>query len=172
MAGSSPFTIPIWNPFPEKSPSSPAERAASDAPSRSACCTKARRWRSADATRESVDRAVAAMQPLGRIVGYGRRHHARRRGAPVFPGGGREFGGLDILVNNAGEGVFRKVGEMTPEEWHRNIDLNLNGAVLLLARSAGAISNAAAADSSSTFPASPARMPSAAAPDTTPPKRA
>jgi 3-oxoacyl-[acyl-carrier protein] reductase len=31
-------------------------------------------------------------------------------------------------VNNAGEGVFRKVGEMTPEEWRRNIDLNLNGA--------------------------------------------
>ncbi|HXA51400.1 MAG TPA: SDR family oxidoreductase [Candidatus Acidoferrum sp.] len=38
------------------------------------------------------------------------------------------FGGLDILVNNAGEGLFRKVGDMTPEEWHRNIDLNLNGA--------------------------------------------
>jgi 3-oxoacyl-[acyl-carrier protein] reductase len=38
------------------------------------------------------------------------------------------FGGLDILVNNAGQGVFRKVGEMTTEEWHRNIDLNLNGA--------------------------------------------
>jgi NAD(P)-dependent dehydrogenase (short-subunit alcohol dehydrogenase family) len=38
-----------------------------------------------------------------------------------------EFGALDILVNNAGEGVFRKVGEMTAEEWHRNIDLNLNG---------------------------------------------
>ena len=39
----------------------------------------------------------------------------------------RHFGSLDILVNNAGEGLFRKVGEMTPEEWHRNIDLNLNG---------------------------------------------
>jgi NADP-dependent 3-hydroxy acid dehydrogenase YdfG len=30
-------------------------------------------------------------------------------------------------VNNAGEGVFRKVGEMSAEDWHRNIDLNLNG---------------------------------------------
>ena len=40
----------------------------------------------------------------------------------------REFGGADILINNAGEGVFRKVAEMTPEQWHRNIDLNLNGA--------------------------------------------
>ena len=38
-----------------------------------------------------------------------------------------EFGGLDILVNNAGAAVFRKVGDMTPEDWHRNIDLNLNG---------------------------------------------
>ena len=27
---------------------------------------------------------------------------------------------------------------MTPEEWRRNIDLNLNGAILLLARGAGA----------------------------------
>jgi NADP-dependent 3-hydroxy acid dehydrogenase YdfG len=34
---------------------------------------------------------------------------------------------LDVLVNNAGAGVFRKVGEMSPEDWHRNIDLNLNG---------------------------------------------
>jgi NAD(P)-dependent dehydrogenase (short-subunit alcohol dehydrogenase family) len=40
----------------------------------------------------------------------------------------REFGALDILVNNAGAGLYRKVGDMTPEEWHRNIDLNLNGA--------------------------------------------
>jgi NAD(P)-dependent dehydrogenase (short-subunit alcohol dehydrogenase family) len=40
----------------------------------------------------------------------------------------REFGALDILVNNAGAGMYRKVGDMTPEEWHKNIDLNLNGA--------------------------------------------
>jgi NAD(P)-dependent dehydrogenase (short-subunit alcohol dehydrogenase family) len=38
------------------------------------------------------------------------------------------FGGLDVLVNNAGVGAFHKVAEMTPEEWHRNIDLNLNAA--------------------------------------------
>jgi len=37
------------------------------------------------------------------------------------------FGGLDILVNNAGEGVFAKVGQMSAADWHRNIDLNLNG---------------------------------------------
>jgi 3-oxoacyl-[acyl-carrier protein] reductase len=37
------------------------------------------------------------------------------------------FGGLDILINNAGAGIFRKVGDMTLEDWHRNINLNLNG---------------------------------------------
>ena len=39
----------------------------------------------------------------------------------------QRFGGLDILVNNAGVGVFRSVAEMEPAEWHRMIDLNLNG---------------------------------------------
>jgi len=38
------------------------------------------------------------------------------------------MGGLDILVNNAGGAVFKKVADMTPEDWHGNIDLNLNGA--------------------------------------------
>ncbi len=37
------------------------------------------------------------------------------------------FGGVDILVNNAGVGVFRRVAEMTPEEWSRVIDTNLTG---------------------------------------------
>ena len=40
----------------------------------------------------------------------------------------QRFGGLDILVHNAGVGIFRSVAELSPEEWHRNIDLNLNGA--------------------------------------------
>ncbi len=39
-----------------------------------------------------------------------------------------DFGGLDILINNAGQGVFRKVAEMTDEDWRGNIELNLNGA--------------------------------------------
>jgi NAD(P)-dependent dehydrogenase (short-subunit alcohol dehydrogenase family) len=38
------------------------------------------------------------------------------------------FGGVDILINNAGVGVFRSVAELTPDEWHRVIDVNLNGA--------------------------------------------
>ena len=37
------------------------------------------------------------------------------------------FGGVDILINNAGIGIFKSVADLTPEEWHRTIDLNLNG---------------------------------------------
>jgi len=37
------------------------------------------------------------------------------------------FGGVDILVNNAGAGVFKSVADLTPAEWRRIIELNLNG---------------------------------------------
>ena len=32
----------------------------------------------------------------------------------------------DVLVNNAGVGVLKPMLELTPEEWHRMIDVNLN----------------------------------------------
>lgn len=38
-----------------------------------------------------------------------------------------KFHGLDLLVNNAGIGIFKSVGDLTPEEWRRTIDLNLTG---------------------------------------------
>lgn len=39
----------------------------------------------------------------------------------------RRFGRLDILVNNAGLGVFKPMGELSVEEWRRQIDVNLGG---------------------------------------------
>jgi len=78
-------------------------------------------------SQQSVDRAVAAMKPLGTVSGYAADVTQPAQVAHFFEAVEKEFGGLDILVNNAGEGVFRKVGDMTIEEWHRNIDLNLNG---------------------------------------------
>jgi len=79
-------------------------------------------------TPDSTSRAVAAMQPLGRVFGHAADVTRIEDVREFFRGVDREFSHLDILVNNAGRGVFRKVGEMTPEEWHSNIDLNLNGA--------------------------------------------
>ena len=77
---------------------------------------------------DAVDRAVAEMQSLGTIVGHAADITEQSQVENFFAAVDRDFGGLDILVNNAGEGVFRKVGEMTVEDWKRNIDLNLNGA--------------------------------------------
>lgn len=41
------------------------------------------------------------------------------------------FGGLDILVNNAGVGRFSPIQEMSLEDWHAQIDTNLNGVFYL-----------------------------------------
>ena len=76
----------------------------------------------------AVDQAVAEMASLGRIFGTAADISRLEDVRALFAAIDREFGGLDILVNNAGQGLFKKVGDMTPEEWHRNIDLNLNGA--------------------------------------------
>ena len=38
-----------------------------------------------------------------------------------------EFGGLDVLVNNAGVGVFKPVGDLSIEDWHKVLDTNLSG---------------------------------------------
>jgi NAD(P)-dependent dehydrogenase (short-subunit alcohol dehydrogenase family) len=76
---------------------------------------------------ESTAKAVAEMAPLGKVFGHAADVSDPAQVRDFFLAVDGEFGALDILVNNAGEGVFRKVGEMTAEEWHRNIDLNLNG---------------------------------------------
>jgi 3-oxoacyl-[acyl-carrier protein] reductase len=75
-----------------------------------------------------VARAVDEMGELGRIFGAAADVSQVESVRAFFQAVDWEFGGLDILVNNAGQGFYKKVGEMTPEEWHRNIDLNLNGA--------------------------------------------
>lgn len=40
-----------------------------------------------------------------------------------------DFGGLDILVNNAGLALRRRFSETTPEEWRKQIDTCLYGAL-------------------------------------------
>jgi NAD(P)-dependent dehydrogenase (short-subunit alcohol dehydrogenase family) len=80
-------------------------------------------------TRESVDTAVRELAGRpGRFCGHAADVTDPAQVRNFFEAVDRAFGGLDVLVNNAGAGVFRKVGEMSIEDWRRNIDLNLNAA--------------------------------------------
>ncbi|HTS32106.1 MAG TPA: SDR family oxidoreductase [Bryobacteraceae bacterium] len=76
---------------------------------------------------ESTARAAAEMQSLGPVFGHAADVSKLDQVRNFFQAVDAQFGGLDILVNNAGQGAFRKVADLSPEEWHRNIDLNLNG---------------------------------------------
>jgi 3-oxoacyl-[acyl-carrier protein] reductase len=80
-------------------------------------------------TRESVIRALGTMPASdGRLFGEAADLTKVDEVERFFQAVDERFGGLDILINNAGLAVFQKVAEMTPEDWHRNIDLNLSGA--------------------------------------------
>jgi NAD(P)-dependent dehydrogenase (short-subunit alcohol dehydrogenase family) len=78
-------------------------------------------------SRESVDAALTRLRPLGKVYGLPADITNTDHVSELFLASERELGGLDILVNNAGAGVFRKVGDMSPEEWRQNIDLDLSG---------------------------------------------
>ena len=41
----------------------------------------------------------------------------------------KDFGGLSILINNAGLAIRRRFMETNPEDWHRQIDACLYGAI-------------------------------------------
>jgi NAD(P)-dependent dehydrogenase (short-subunit alcohol dehydrogenase family) len=76
---------------------------------------------------QSVDTALGALRPLGRVIGFACDVTQVDQVSAFFAAVDRELGGLDILVNNAGKGVFGKVADLTPDEWRANIELNLNG---------------------------------------------
>ena len=79
-------------------------------------------------TPESVDSAVHQMGELGQVFGHAANISRVEEVRRFFESVDKDLDGLDILVNNAGGARYKKVGEMSPEEWHRTIDLNLNGA--------------------------------------------
>jgi NAD(P)-dependent dehydrogenase (short-subunit alcohol dehydrogenase family) len=78
-------------------------------------------------TQESAQRAAAELKAMGRVFAMGADVRNDAEVCALFKAIDTEFGRLDILVNNAGAGVFKKVAEMSPEEWRLNIELNLNG---------------------------------------------
>jgi 3-oxoacyl-[acyl-carrier protein] reductase len=78
---------------------------------------------------ENVDAVVgewkhgAGGQVFGEVADVSKLEDVRR----FFDNVEARFGGIDFLINNAGIGIFKSVAELTPEEWHRTIDLNLSG---------------------------------------------
>jgi 3-oxoacyl-[acyl-carrier protein] reductase len=60
-----------------------------------------------------------------------------------------KLGGIDVLINNAGMGGFKRVVEMTDEEWNLVLDVTLNGTMRMtraalkkmMPRKSGAIVN-------------------------------
>lgn len=77
---------------------------------------------------EGVQKAAAAMSAAeSRIYGEAADISKPADVRRFFQSVDTKFGGLDILVNNAGLGIFRSVAELTLEDWHKTLDLNLSG---------------------------------------------
>jgi 3-oxoacyl-[acyl-carrier protein] reductase len=76
---------------------------------------------------DTASRAAAELSPLGRVFAAACDVTSADAVRQFFQEVDQVFGALDILVNNAGAARFRKIAEMTPQDWHANIDLDLNG---------------------------------------------
>jgi NAD(P)-dependent dehydrogenase (short-subunit alcohol dehydrogenase family) len=79
-------------------------------------------------SQESVHRAAAelsAVSPksLGVVADVSRVDDVRR----LFQTVDQQLGTVDFLINNAGIGIYKPVLDLSPEEWHRMINLNLSG---------------------------------------------
>ncbi len=72
---------------------------------------------------ESVQKMAASSQAYGETADVSKPEDVRR----FFQSVDTKFGGMDILINNAGIGIFRSVGDLTLEDWHKTLDLNLSG---------------------------------------------
>jgi NAD(P)-dependent dehydrogenase (short-subunit alcohol dehydrogenase family) len=78
--------------------------------------------------REHVEKAVREMASGGgKIIGeaadVSKLDDIRR----FFQTVDDKLGTVDFLINNAGVGIYKPAVDLTPEEWHRMIDLNLSG---------------------------------------------
>jgi len=80
-------------------------------------------------SRDSVERASAELKQStgGEIFGEPADVSKSDQVERFFAKVASRFGHLDILVNNAGVGIFRGIQDLTPEDWHKTIDLNLTG---------------------------------------------
>jgi NAD(P)-dependent dehydrogenase (short-subunit alcohol dehydrogenase family) len=81
--------------------------------------------RSAGKARDVASR-LASGGP-GRAVGMQADVSDAEACARLVEGAVETFGRLDVLVNNAGVGIMKPVQELSLEDWHAQIDTNLNG---------------------------------------------
>jgi 3-oxoacyl-[acyl-carrier protein] reductase len=81
--------------------------------------------RSADKARE-VAKRLSGSGP-GRALGIGADVRSAEDCARLVAGAVEACGRLDVLVNNAGVGIMKPVQELSLEEWHEQIETNLNG---------------------------------------------
>jgi NAD(P)-dependent dehydrogenase (short-subunit alcohol dehydrogenase family) len=78
-------------------------------------------------TKESAERAAGELRMKGPVFGMGADVRNQDEVRAFFEAVDGHFGRIDILVNNAGAGIFKKVADMSADDWRLNIDLNLNG---------------------------------------------
>src|SRR5579859_5618131 len=78
---------------------------------------------------ESVARAAAEMAKTtgGAVLGEAADVSKPEEVVRFFQKVDARFAGLHVLINNAGLGIFRRVAELSIDEWRQMIDLNLSG---------------------------------------------
>jgi 3-oxoacyl-[acyl-carrier protein] reductase len=78
-------------------------------------------------SQKTVDAAVSRLQAHGEVFGtvadVSRLEDVKRLIAEAQ----QKFDDVNILINNAAVGIFRAVGDLSPEEWEKTIGLNLSG---------------------------------------------
>src|SRR5689334_5990992 len=76
---------------------------------------------------ETTARAVEEMSSRGRVYGQAADVAEASAVSNFFQFADQKLGRIDVLVNNAGVGKFRKVSDLTIEEWRTVIATNLDG---------------------------------------------
>lgn len=78
-----------------------------------------------------VDRVAADLAAQGEVLGIAADVRDPEACESMVGQTVDRFGGLDVLINNAGVGIFAPLQEMSVEDWHTQMDTNLNGVFYL-----------------------------------------